>query len=471
MKTKLLWCLVLLISLSTVVRAQQVHPMDPKNENSIWNHMKGALSNEVFYKAKQNTSKLNSTITSSWNGVEMQVGAKNEYAYDNDQLVSNERFLLIESEWTEDWKTEYVYNNGVISSVTTFIFDFGSGVYVPDDQYQYSYQTIDNEPRLSTELYREWVEGSGWVSIDKFDYEYENGLISGGSEYIWDTTEWIEVERFTTTSVNDTTYITYFEQDSLDSANWVEYYREIYPSLTLNELYNLYNEIITDISFEYTYLSLVFPDYIYQEKADDVWENVYGQQTADYFNIWDGKLQMRELKYVYWTGEWEAVYNHEIWYNSKVDPDSATVYVFSLGEKEAAGQQIYTYNNASQLSEVNYLFNSGSGLALQSTTVLNWDVATSKEPKFDISSFRLNPAYPNPFNPSTNITYSMAHAGEIKISVYDVLGRHVATLINGVQPAGEHRVQFDASSLSSGLYIVSMQAADYQKIQMITLMK
>lgn len=471
MKTKLLWCLVLLISLSTVVRAQQVHPMDPKNENSIWNHMKGALSNEVFYKAKQNSSKLNSTITSSWNGVEMQVGAKNEYTYDNDQLVSNERFLLIESEWIEDWKTEYVYTNGVISSVTNLDYDFGSGVYVPVDQNQYSYGIIENESRLISELYREWVEGSGWVAVDKFDYEYENGLISGASEYIWDITEWIEIERFTTTSVNDTTYITYFEPDSLDPTLWVEYSREIYPTLTLSELYTFYTEFVTELDFGLTYLSLEFPDYIYQEKLDGVWENVDGLITKDYFDMFEGKLKMREQQYVYWGGEWELLYNHEIWYNQKVDPDSATAYVFNVNGKEAAGQEVYTYNNTSQLSEVDYLFNSGNGLTLHSTIVLNWDVATSKEPKFDISSFRLNPAYPNPFNPSTNISYSMGSAGEIKISVYDVLGRHVATLFNGVQSAGDHRLQFDASSLSSGLYIVSMQAADYQKIQMITLMK
>lgn len=189
MKTKILWCLVLLMSLSTVVRAQQVHPMDPKNEISIWNHFKNTLSNESLLKAKQNSSKLNSTITSSWNGVEMQVGAKNEYAYNNDQLVSNERFLLVESEWTEDWKTDNVYNNGLLSSITNLNYDFGSGAYLPVDQNQFGYHMIDGQPRLLSELYREWEEGIGWISVHKFDYKYDNGLISGGSEYIFETSE------------------------------------------------------------------------------------------------------------------------------------------------------------------------------------------------------------------------------------------------------------------------------------------
>lgn len=468
MKTKTLWCLVLLMSLNIVVRAQQVHPMDPKNDNSIWNRMKGTLTNESFIKAKQNHSKLNSTITSSWNGVEMQVGAKTEYAYQNDQLVSSEYFLMLDSGWGENWKVEYVYDNGFLSSMTVLNYNSGNGAYVPVDQTLYGYQMIDSETRLISGLYREWQEGSGWVSVDKFDYTYDNGLISGGSEYIWDSTEWIEVERFTASTSNDSTFITFFV---FDFENWVESYREIYPTFTLSELYNFYAEFITEIDFGLTYLSLELPDYIYQEKVNDVWENIDGQITVDYFDMFDGKLKMRELQHVIWDQAWTVVYNNEIWYNQKTDPDSATVYVFFEGEKEAAGQEIYTYNNASQLSEVDYLQNIGNGLYLQATTVLNWEVATSNEPKTDISSFRLNPAYPNPFNPSTNITYSIESAGEVKISVYDLLGRHVTTLVNGVEPAGDHRVQFDAGSLSSGLYIVRMETVSSSVSQKITLLK
>lgn len=472
MKTKFLWCLVTLMSLSTVVMAQ-VHPMDSKNENSIWSRMKGTFTNETLYKAKQNSAKLNSTTSSYWNGEEMALTGKTEYGYDNDQLVSAEYFAMEEgeSEWNENAKTEYVYNNGLLSSVTYLSYDFGSEAYVPYDQYKYGYQTIDNEPRLITELYREWEEGSGWFSVYKFDFEYENGLISGGSESIWNTTAWVEVEKFTTNSVNDTTYITYFEPDSLDSVNWVEYSREIYPTLTLSELYDLYTEIATEIDLGITFISLQFPDYIYQEKVDGEWENIEGQLTADYFNVWDGKLQMRELKHAYWKGEWEVVYNQEIWYNSKTDPDSATVNVFFEGGKEAAGQEVYTYNDAFQLAEVDFLQNIGFGLALQSTTVLNWEVGTSNEPKSDVSSFKLNPAYPNPFNPTTNISYSLEKASPVRINVYDMLGRHITTLVNGMQPAGTNQVVFDANNLASGIYIVRMEANEFNKNQLITLLK
>jgi photosystem II stability/assembly factor-like uncharacterized protein len=61
--------------------------------------------------------------------------------------------------------------------------------------------------------------------------------------------------------------------------------------------------------------------------------------------------------------------------------------------------------------------------------------------------------YPNPFNPTTTICYELAEKSEIRLSVYDVLGRELRVLVDGVQPAGPHRVVFDARGVSSGIYL------------------
>ncbi len=86
-------------------------------------------------------------------------------------------------------------------------------------------------------------------------------------------------------------------------------------------------------------------------------------------------------------------------------------------------------------------------------------------------AFRLNPAYPNPFNPSTTITYDMAQAGPVRIEVLDLLGRSVAILSNGNQPAGTHTLQWNASRLGSGMYLIRMQAGGRQFVQKVTLLK
>ncbi len=77
------------------------------------------------------------------------------------------------------------------------------------------------------------------------------------------------------------------------------------------------------------------------------------------------------------------------------------------------------------------------------------------------ATFSLSQNYPNPFNPSTMITYQTAKTGQVRLSVYDILGREVATLVNSVQPQGSHEVRFDAGALSSGVYIYRLETLGF----------
>ncbi len=74
--------------------------------------------------------------------------------------------------------------------------------------------------------------------------------------------------------------------------------------------------------------------------------------------------------------------------------------------------------------------------------------------------FSLDQNYPNPFNPSTQINYRLSKSGSVTVKVFDALGREVALLVDGVKSAGSHQVTFDASSLSSGLYVYQLQSAE-----------
>ena len=79
--------------------------------------------------------------------------------------------------------------------------------------------------------------------------------------------------------------------------------------------------------------------------------------------------------------------------------------------------------------------------------------------------------YPNPFNPSTMISYSLREEGRVSIKVYDILGSEVATLINETKPAGTYEVEFNASQLPSGVYIYRMQAGGYMASKKMLLVK
>jgi hypothetical protein len=85
--------------------------------------------------------------------------------------------------------------------------------------------------------------------------------------------------------------------------------------------------------------------------------------------------------------------------------------------------------------------------------------------------YTLEQNYPNPFNPSTTIKYSIAEDGLVNIAIFNMLGEEVATLVNTQQKAGRYEVNFDASGLSSGVYVYRIEAANYTSSKKLMLMK
>ncbi len=85
--------------------------------------------------------------------------------------------------------------------------------------------------------------------------------------------------------------------------------------------------------------------------------------------------------------------------------------------------------------------------------------------------YGLGQNYPNPFNPATTIAYEIRSSGTVTLRVYDVLGRVVATLVDGFQPAGTYTKTFDASRLSSGVYFYRLQAGSFVNTKKMVLAK
>jgi glycosidase len=85
--------------------------------------------------------------------------------------------------------------------------------------------------------------------------------------------------------------------------------------------------------------------------------------------------------------------------------------------------------------------------------------------------FELSQNFPNPFNPATTITFELPEAGRVVLKVFDVLGRDVATLVDEHRAAGSHRLHFDGTGLTSGLYFYRLQWADRTEVRRMLLMK
>ncbi len=92
---------------------------------------------------------------------------------------------------------------------------------------------------------------------------------------------------------------------------------------------------------------------------------------------------------------------------------------------------------------------------------LSMDMVSDVEDEFQPLTFQLEQNYPNPFNPSTKICYSIPQQGNVTLKVYDVLGNEIASLVNEERPAGNYEVDFNASSLSSGVYLYKLQSGTF----------
>ncbi|MCB1060092.1 MAG: T9SS type A sorting domain-containing protein [Calditrichaeota bacterium] len=87
------------------------------------------------------------------------------------------------------------------------------------------------------------------------------------------------------------------------------------------------------------------------------------------------------------------------------------------------------------------------------------------------SSITLHPNYPNPFNPTTEISFELPRATNVSLRVFDLLGREVAVLVNGDMSAGAHRVEFNGKELASGVYFYRLDAGEFSRTRKMVLLK
>lgn len=87
------------------------------------------------------------------------------------------------------------------------------------------------------------------------------------------------------------------------------------------------------------------------------------------------------------------------------------------------------------------------------------------------TGFALAQNYPNPFNPTTTLAYDIPVSGHVRLTVFDILGREVSTLVNQTMVAGHHEIRFDAGNFASGMYLYKIEAGSYAAVRKMMLMK
>ena len=86
-------------------------------------------------------------------------------------------------------------------------------------------------------------------------------------------------------------------------------------------------------------------------------------------------------------------------------------------------------------------------------------------------NYFLSDNFPNPFNPTTKIRYSVPHLTQVKIKVFDILGNEIETLVNSEKPAGTYELAWDAVNLPSGVYFYQLRAGNFINTKKMILLK
>jgi hypothetical protein len=166
------------------------------------------------------------------------------------------------------------------------------------------------------------------------------------------------------------------------------------------------------------------------------------------------------------TGDFSSGTNYQIT-DPSLGEDQTVVFRTSFSESNYIGQPIPTDN-----VNLTALVTQFSGtIQLVARSLDDFEIVTSNELTEGPKVFSLNQNYPNPFNPSTLIRYNIAEASEVRLAVYDILGRRVATLVNELQTPGAYTVNFNANHLASGTYIYRLEAGNFVSIKKMMLIK
>ncbi|MBX2974803.1 MAG: T9SS type A sorting domain-containing protein [Ignavibacteriaceae bacterium] len=159
-----------------------------------------------------------------------------------------------------------------------------------------------------------------------------------------------------------------------------------------------------------------------------------------------------------WIGTRDGLlsYNNSLWlkYNSPYSFNGFSfIYIDKNNNKITSG-----FNNSNK--KMGLLFFNENDVTLSISTEINYN--------FD---FALLQNYPNPFNPVTTITYQIPKEGLVTLKIYDILGKEVTTLINEQKQAGKYSIEFDASKLSSGVYLYELRSNEYKSTKKLLVIK
>ena len=338
--------------------------------------------------------------------------------------------------------------------------NYGSGWY-SSEKHERDY---DEHGNILTEVYLSRYNTS-WDTLERIDYYYKLGMLSQTIRKSFINNSWTNVTRSSYIFGSNNNLLTR-QTDSWNIDNWLKKYlvSYYYSSKSKND-------------------SILFKTW-----GNNGWQS--DRKTIFYYSK-DG-LDLDSLIAKIWDGNsWSNLIKDNIDNDDSHNQIEQYEKIWDNGAWLNSIRRFFSYNKANYITEatcvlwngIQWHLNDGDlvihnpdgfsiGFITNKISIYYSDIVNvSNENNSGISSFSLSQNYPNPFNPTTIIKYEIPKASFVKIKVFDILGKEVATLVNGIQEAGNHKVQFNSSNLSSGIYFYRLTSGNFTQIKKMILLK
>jgi hypothetical protein len=224
---------------------------------------------------------------------------------------------------------------------------------------------------------------------------------------------------------------------------------------------------------KYTGDTIKYVQFFYAQGATGLTIKIYnsGTDTTAGTEIISQPLILDSLSLADWNtielNPYLPVTGNDIWVCLQVEDTTFSNYPFGVdaGPADPDGDWVNDSGIWEHLSDYGFNYNWNIRAVVESAVT---SVAVNEKGPL---TFNLYQNYPNPFNPTTKINFDISEPGNAKLVVYNTIGQQVAVLVNGFVTAGSHEVNFNASSLPSGVYLYKLQSGNSVMIKKMLLLK
>lgn len=366
---------------------------------------------------------------------------KDSYTYDGNNNQTEWLYQTWDgSAWRNNSKTSYTYdvNNNLIEALV----QTGPAW---ENTWKYSY-TYDANNKLIETLGQHW-DGSHWVIKFKIFYIY------GGSNYL--------IEALVQT---------------WEGLTWVNYCKDSYTYDANNNLTELLEQYWSGSAwlnmwkYSYTYdgnNNLTEYFYQYWNDYDSTWQNL-----EKYLYTYDGNNTLTEELYQLGQGfVWENFLKTFYTYDINNNQIEALCYRCDGSGWVFYYKASYTYDGNNNLTELLWQVWDGFGWVDNRKLIYSYIPTDVKESTGEFNDYSLSNNYPNPFNPSTTIRYSIPTTSQVTIKVFDIIGNEIETLVDEEMSLGKYEVKFNGSGLSSGIYFYKIAVGNFVETKKMILLK